>query len=227
MASRRPDLSQYSTGFTVLRIFQAVLNIITIVVTSFTINAVVIPGNCLLILTVRKKRSGPIANRNHLLTFGYRALYHFWSQHGWPLLTCSPTASSITWPLWSLTPVSLYSGLYHLPCLRHRQRFYGPMAPITVKTTSAPTVSRTWRVFTDTSLLLASVLVGWHCKFKGYLGMCPPCWLFVVFSHVFALFSTASSAVDNTDIIRSARIASQNQFLWATGIPRARPSISL
>ncbi|KAF5690950.1 hypothetical protein FCIRC_681 [Fusarium circinatum] len=51
MASRRPDLSQYPTGFTVLRIFQAVLNIITIVVTSFTINAVVIPGNCLLIVT--------------------------------------------------------------------------------------------------------------------------------------------------------------------------------
>ncbi|KAG5779112.1 hypothetical protein H9Q73_007230 [Fusarium xylarioides] len=39
MASRGPDLSQYPTGFTVLRIFQAVLNIITIVVTSFTINA--------------------------------------------------------------------------------------------------------------------------------------------------------------------------------------------
>lgn len=55
MASRRPDLSQYPTGFTVLRIFQAVLNIITIVVTSFTINAVVIPGNCLLMVTVSKQ----------------------------------------------------------------------------------------------------------------------------------------------------------------------------
>src|SRR4051794_6911082 len=55
MTSRRPDLSQYPTGFTVLRIFQAVLNIITIVVTSFTINAVFIRGICFLIITVRKK----------------------------------------------------------------------------------------------------------------------------------------------------------------------------
>ncbi|KAG9501777.1 hypothetical protein J7337_007468 [Fusarium musae] len=51
MASYRPDLSQYPTGFTVLRIFQAVLDIITISVMSFTIHAVFIPGNCLLIVT--------------------------------------------------------------------------------------------------------------------------------------------------------------------------------
>lgn len=53
MASSRPDLAQYPTGFTILRIFQAVLSIITIVVTSFTINAVVLPANCLLIVAVR------------------------------------------------------------------------------------------------------------------------------------------------------------------------------
>ncbi|KAF4450366.1 hypothetical protein F53441_6490 [Fusarium austroafricanum] len=51
MASRRPDPSQYPTGLSVLRIFQAVLNIITIVVASFTISAVVLPGNALLITT--------------------------------------------------------------------------------------------------------------------------------------------------------------------------------
>ncbi|KAF4954600.1 hypothetical protein FSARC_12072 [Fusarium sarcochroum] len=51
MATRSPDLSQYPTGSTVLRIFQAVFSIIIIVVASFTIYAVVIPGNCLLIMT--------------------------------------------------------------------------------------------------------------------------------------------------------------------------------
>ncbi|KAF5022459.1 hypothetical protein F66182_5495 [Fusarium sp. NRRL 66182] len=50
MATRRPDLFQYPTGFTVLRIFQALLSIITIVVTSFTISVLIIPGNCLLIM---------------------------------------------------------------------------------------------------------------------------------------------------------------------------------
>ena len=53
MASRRPDLAQYPTGFTILRIFQAVLSIITIVVTSFTIHAIVLPGNALLTVAVR------------------------------------------------------------------------------------------------------------------------------------------------------------------------------
>jgi hypothetical protein len=53
MAPGLPDLSQYPTGLTILRIFQAVHSIITIVVTSFTINAIVMPGNCLLIATVR------------------------------------------------------------------------------------------------------------------------------------------------------------------------------
>ncbi|CAJ0547002.1 Ff.00g016290.m01.CDS01 [Fusarium sp. VM40] len=51
MAPGLPDLSQYPTGITILRIFQAVHSIITIVVTSFTINAIVMPGNCLLIAT--------------------------------------------------------------------------------------------------------------------------------------------------------------------------------
>jgi len=53
MASRRPDLAQYPSGFTILRIFQAVLSIITIVVTSFTIHAIVLPGNALLTVAVR------------------------------------------------------------------------------------------------------------------------------------------------------------------------------
>lgn len=55
MASRRPDLAQYPSGFTILRIFQAVLSIITIVVTSFTIHAIVLPGNALLTVAVRSR----------------------------------------------------------------------------------------------------------------------------------------------------------------------------
>lgn len=57
MASRRPDLAQYPTGFTILRIFQAVLSIITIVVTSFTIHAIVLPGNALLTVAVCSSHS--------------------------------------------------------------------------------------------------------------------------------------------------------------------------
>ncbi|KAF5667207.1 hypothetical protein FHETE_5910 [Fusarium heterosporum] len=51
MAPQGPHLTRYPTGFTILRIFQAVFDIITIVVTSFTINAIILPGNCLLIAT--------------------------------------------------------------------------------------------------------------------------------------------------------------------------------
>jgi hypothetical protein len=69
MASRRPDLAQYPTGFTILRIFQAVLSVIAIVVTSFTIHAVVLPGNSLLIVAVcfsRSQHSRTLLTTSHL-----------------------------------------------------------------------------------------------------------------------------------------------------------------
>ncbi|KAM0229840.1 hypothetical protein ACHAPO_009734 [Fusarium lateritium] len=79
MASRRPDLAQYPTGFTILRIFQAVLSIITIVVTSFTINAVVIPANCLLIVassaTLLVSLWGAFAHLSFSRLFSFRAAF--------------------------------------------------------------------------------------------------------------------------------------------------------
>lgn len=62
---------------------------------------------------------------------------------------------------------------------------------------------------------------------QGALGTSPSYWPLAVCSHAFALSFMALSAVDNIDITKSARITSLNQFLSATDIPRARPSIGL
>ncbi|RGP78279.1 hypothetical protein FLONG3_3594 [Fusarium longipes] len=79
MASRRPDLSQYPTGFTILRIFQAVLSVITIVVTSFTISAVVLPANCLLIVassaTLMVSLWGAFAHLSFSRLFSFRVAF--------------------------------------------------------------------------------------------------------------------------------------------------------
>ncbi|KAI1068892.1 hypothetical protein LB507_006137 [Fusarium sp. FIESC RH6] len=79
MASRRPDLAQYPTGFTILRIFQAVLSIITIVVTSFTIHAIVLPGNALLTvassITLIVSLWGAFAHLSFSRWFSFRAAF--------------------------------------------------------------------------------------------------------------------------------------------------------
>ncbi|KAL4728006.1 hypothetical protein ACLX1H_004713 [Fusarium chlamydosporum] len=79
MTSRRSDLAHYPTGFTILRIFQAVLSIITIVVTSFTVTAVVLPGNCLLIIassiSVFVSLWGAFAHLSFSRMFSFRAAF--------------------------------------------------------------------------------------------------------------------------------------------------------
>ncbi|KAH7247203.1 hypothetical protein MRS44_015009 [Fusarium solani] len=51
MANRRPDVLDYPTGTTVLRIFQAILSIIIIIVVSFTVSAGIFAGNGLMLFT--------------------------------------------------------------------------------------------------------------------------------------------------------------------------------
>lgn len=53
MANRRPDVLEYPTGTTVLRIFQAILSVIIIIVVSFTVSAGIFAGNGLMLFTVR------------------------------------------------------------------------------------------------------------------------------------------------------------------------------
>lgn len=53
MANRRPDVLDYPTGTTVLRIFQAILSIIIIIAVSFTVSAGIFAGNGLMLFTVR------------------------------------------------------------------------------------------------------------------------------------------------------------------------------
>ncbi|UPL02181.1 hypothetical protein LCI18_013115 [Fusarium solani-melongenae] len=51
MVNRRPDVLDYPTGTTVLRIFQAILSIIIIIVVSFTVNVGIFAGNGLVLFT--------------------------------------------------------------------------------------------------------------------------------------------------------------------------------
>ncbi|RSL55677.1 hypothetical protein CEP54_009225 [Fusarium duplospermum] len=51
MASRRPDVLDYPTGTTVLRIFQAILSVIIIIVLSFTVGSGIFAGNGLMLFT--------------------------------------------------------------------------------------------------------------------------------------------------------------------------------
>ncbi|RSL84505.1 hypothetical protein CEP52_016417 [Fusarium oligoseptatum] len=51
MARRHPDVLDYPTGTTVLRIFQAILSVIIIIVLSFTVSAGIFAGNGLMLFT--------------------------------------------------------------------------------------------------------------------------------------------------------------------------------
>ncbi|RSL56717.1 hypothetical protein CEP53_006725 [Fusarium sp. AF-6] len=51
VASRLPDVLDYPTGTTVLRIFQAILSVIIIIVLSFTVSAGIFAGNGLMLFT--------------------------------------------------------------------------------------------------------------------------------------------------------------------------------
>ncbi|RSL75004.1 hypothetical protein CEP51_011268 [Fusarium floridanum] len=51
VARRHPDVLDYPTGTTVLRIFQAILSVIIIIVLSFTVSAGIFAGNGLMLFT--------------------------------------------------------------------------------------------------------------------------------------------------------------------------------